>query len=435
MAEQTEESMPSSVRQQISDLYNSPEYISLSAYYDRKTIFDILGMARREDVHSNFLAWLLNPQENHGLKSFALKKFLQLLVKAKDKYQCNASVPFEEALQNHLLLEDWSIKSASVEREVAVSSGDKEKDSRLDKKDSRLDILLTIVFDDDSNHEYPVIIENKVKSDEHGDQTNRYHKWADNKYADKEKYAKPLFVFLTPKKDFSLVDETTRCATCQNDDFILINYQDIIDNLLEPCLAKGMDGKAELFVKDYLRCLSFSNINDNEGELIMGTSTEERELLRQFWDKNRSLLLATIDVLQTDEEIPAEDRESMAQASKNLKKSAKDLTKYNFLGTKYPKSRLVLAVLKAYVNDHKEVTFAELKKEFPNELQGSCGVIQDYSKVDKPNNYFTKDNEIITLADGTKVVVCCQWAAGVNFPKFMEHVNVNLASYKITEVQ
>jgi len=40
-------------------------------------IFAVLGRPRLEQAHSNFLAWLLNPQEAHGLGDQFLREFMQ----------------------------------------------------------------------------------------------------------------------------------------------------------------------------------------------------------------------------------------------------------------------------------------------------------------------------------------------------------------------
>lgn len=59
------------------DMRNSEEYLSLQQYYHKKTIFDVLGVARQENPHSSFLSWLLNPFESHGMGDFPLKRFLE----------------------------------------------------------------------------------------------------------------------------------------------------------------------------------------------------------------------------------------------------------------------------------------------------------------------------------------------------------------------
>ena len=49
----------------------------------QKSMFDILGVSRTESVHSDFLSWLLRPNETHGCGVYAVKKLLQSIAKAK----------------------------------------------------------------------------------------------------------------------------------------------------------------------------------------------------------------------------------------------------------------------------------------------------------------------------------------------------------------
>lgn len=97
----------------------------------------------------------------------------------------------------------------------------------------------------------------------------------------------------------------------------------------------------------------------------------------------------------------------------------KDFSKYLFKGKTYGKSRLVLAVVKQYAEDHHPATFEELEDAFPSSLQGSLGVvkrIEDVSDKYKGNGgvkrYFIKEDEIIRLSSGEQVIVCTQW--GIN---------------------
>lgn len=42
-------------------------------------IFDILKITRAEIRHSNFLGWILNPDEGHGLNEIVLVRFLRTI--------------------------------------------------------------------------------------------------------------------------------------------------------------------------------------------------------------------------------------------------------------------------------------------------------------------------------------------------------------------
>ena len=101
--------------------------------------------------------------------------------------------------------------------------------------------------------------------------------------------------------------------------------------------------------------------------------------------------------------------------------SNRDKTKYMFQGKVYAKNRLVLAVIKNYVQQFNP-TFDELAKLFDKSLQGSLGVIELYSNAikisDASKRFFLKDEDVIDLKDA-KVAVCTQWGI-FNIVKFIK---------------
>lgn len=95
------------------------------------------------------------------------------------------------------------------------------------------------------------------------------------------------------------------------------------------------------------------------------------------------------------------------------------------------KRRFVLELIKYYVANNPKVNFQELEKQFPAELHTkSLGVIKTLPSVieriasqpDLKKRYFLKEDEIIILSDGTKIVVNNQW--GTLFPKFLKKANL-----------
>lgn len=52
--------------------------------YDSPNCFKIIGNDHFENRHTNFLAWLLNPKDNHGLRSEPLR-FFSTSIRAKYK--------------------------------------------------------------------------------------------------------------------------------------------------------------------------------------------------------------------------------------------------------------------------------------------------------------------------------------------------------------
>ena len=99
----------------------------------------------------------------------------------------------------------------------------------------------------------------------------------------------------------------------------------------------------------------------------------------------------------------------------------RDKTKYMFEGKVYAKNRLVLAIVKKYVEQNNP-DFAKLNQVFDRSLQGSLGVVELYENADKVSDaakrYFMKPEDVLTI-HGQKVVVCTQWGI-FNIVKFIK---------------
>ena len=115
----------------------------------------------------------------------------------------------------------------------------------------------------------------------------------------------------------------------------------------------------------------------------------------------------------------------------------KDFSKYAFEGNIYGKSRLVLAVVRKYVEEHRPATFDELEDAFPSSIQGSLGVVRriedvsdKYKGVGGVKRYFVED--VICLASGEQVIVCTQFGV-TNTEKFVDYA-VNELGYSIEKV-
>jgi len=115
---------------------------------------------------------------------------------------------------------------------------------------------------------------------------------------------------------------------------------------------------------------------------------------------------------------------------------ARDYTKYVFEGETLRKNRLVLEVVKRFVQSNPAITFSQLKAKFPNDLQGNLGV---FTTADKANEIYTetgfkrhflKPSELVELKDST-IAVCTQWGVG-NIEKLITHATTEL-NYCITK--
>lgn len=114
--------------------------------------------------------------------------------------------------------------------------------------------------------------------------------------------------------------------------------------------------------------------------------------------------------------------------AKELTSNDRDYSKYFFKGQTFGKNRLVLEVLKDYVENNPSTTYSQLKTIFPDSLQGRetfTTEIEAKQKRDRRN--FIKPNEVIPLIY-TTIAVSTQWSLG-NITRFIDHckqMNINI---------
>lgn len=141
---------------------DNPQLDKLESLIAEFNIFEALGAVRQELRHSDFLAFLLNPSEKHGLGDLFLKRFLMRVLSVADDPPVTPIT---------ITLSDLSL--AVVERES-----------------QHIDILVH-----DAASGLVCVIENKVFSGEHDDQLERYLRSARQRFPD----ARAIIpVFLSP---------------------------------------------------------------------------------------------------------------------------------------------------------------------------------------------------------------------------------------------
>ena len=92
------------IKDSIVKMSNSEEYLALKKYYAEESFFKTLGISRDENVHSDFIAWLLRPTSNHELNYYPLQKFLQML-SIVYKNANNSKAQFTDEYSTNFLLE------------------------------------------------------------------------------------------------------------------------------------------------------------------------------------------------------------------------------------------------------------------------------------------------------------------------------------------
>ena len=100
-------------------------------------------------------------------------------------------------------------------------------------------------------------------------------------------------------------------------------------------------------------------------------------------------------------------------------------TKYLFNDKILGKGRLVFEVVKRFTEENQHLTFEEIQKKFPANLQGSTGVVNTLDFVNqkyqgsKKKRHFIDNNDTLISGDGIKFLVSTEWGIG-NINKFVE---------------
>lgn len=215
---------------------DNAELESLEARLGQFNIFDAIGVARQELRHSDFLAFLLDPRQSHGLGDVLLKRLLQkALVAARQ-----ATAPI-----GPIDLDVWSLDRVVVQREWR-----------------NIDLLLT-----DESHQLAVIIENKIGSAEHSDQLGRYLRIVQETYPG----WRVLPLYLTPDGDVP-----------SDENYVAVDYGlvcETVDAVTESRRVV-LDPAAHSLMVHYARMLRREVVSDSE----------IAELCRRIYQKHKRAL-------------------------------------------------------------------------------------------------------------------------------------------------
>src|SRR5690606_22739674 len=200
-------------------------------------IFSSLGIINQEIRHSNFLAWLLDPNETHNLSDYFTTSFLKLATSNDSNVNPDLSIIDIDIIDfsNVQVLREWN----------------------------KIDVLLV-----DEEQKIVVVIENKVDSKEHSNQLFKYKKIVESNYPDFKK----IFIYLTvhgeePEKD---------------KEYISISHKEVsmlIETLLDRKESQLSDEIA-LFINHY---------NEMVKRYIM-EEAEIQELCEQLYKKHKKAL-------------------------------------------------------------------------------------------------------------------------------------------------
>ena len=394
--------------QDIKDLiieFNLDESINdLKRYYSTPTTWEIINQSRKETRHTQFLAWFFgNKDFNADPNAGPIKKLIVLLLKWANK-QVNAA--FDKELANSIYSQSLSILSYDVSAESPIFIEP--------YKEGYIDILVKCVAKVNNKvKNINIAIENKIGAPETIKpfnktklyQTEAYHQYITKTYNNNDDIN--LFVFLKPTdRDLEYIKQ----AECKCDKYIQINYQEILDNIIQPVSdQKDISVENMYRLKDYIKTLGKPAETDddtNKNIIIMAMEQKERELLTTFFKNNEDLIRAAINALG-DEELS----KSMAK----LERKSRSKNTYNINGKGCYSMYEVLEKFVEFRLADTSVSVQDIDKEIAKFIHSERVNVSDTQKRviqenKKPHGTFT--------FNGRKIRYTKQWSDGGSNPTF-----------------
>lgn len=195
-----------------------PDLAILESNLAQFNIFRVLRAGRNELRHSNMLAWLFDPSENHGLDDSFLRRYLMRVLR-----RARGTSP-PSGWVSPVAVDVLDIERVEVHREF-----------------DNIDVLFEIHRK--RGAPWVVCIENKVDSKQGEDQLDRYRRRVDTRFEDAERR---LYIFLTRNEEVPDVNE-----------YMESSYADVYA-VLEACLRDREDvigAEPSILIRNYLELL------------------------------------------------------------------------------------------------------------------------------------------------------------------------------------
>jgi len=235
-------------------LIDNPDLERLEILLGEFNLFEALGVVRQELRHSDFLGFLLDPRQNHGLADSFLTLFLRKAIQASDL----TGLPFT-ALDVTL----WDLADTEVRREW-----------------KNIDLLIL-----NRSLKLVIIVENKIGSTEHSDQLRRYLDTVRQEFAG----WRTAGIYLTPEGEPPSEETFLPCS------YGLV--KEAIETLLESRSAV-MGPEVRTAVSHYSQLLQRHVVSDSEiAELCQRIYRQHQQALDLIYEHKPDRAALAYDVL------------------------------------------------------------------------------------------------------------------------------------------
>lgn len=229
------------IESQLKELILDEDFTSLQNLASEEVnLMEILGVAHRELQHSNFLAWLFNPNESHNLGDYAVKEFIKLYFRENQFADLGLQTKLSVFDFVHLDFDDLEIR----------------------REYKNIDLILL-----SRKNEFCIVIENKIRSGEGKGQLKKYRDLIEKEYPD---YRHKIYIFL------SLLEQNI--TEEEQDFYIQQDYSQIVKLIEQIIRQKGLKDRSRFVFEQYLQTLK-SMLNQNE---------EIEEIAQKLYKKYKS---------------------------------------------------------------------------------------------------------------------------------------------------
>lgn len=224
------------VRGKYKELLNDINFDKMELLLKAPNIFQVLRISRAEIRHSNFLAWLLDPNGTHGLGKLFLVKSLRDIATSEQAKEIDV-----------LEIEDLNFNFVEIRREW-----------------KNIDLLLIV-------DNLVICIENKIDSQDHSEQLARYREIINESFKSHSK----VFVYLTPTGEEPKTE-------IERNFYAKYSYEEIIEQAerLLQIHGNSLNQSVYHYISDYITILKRELMkNDELNELADKIYKSHRELL------------------------------------------------------------------------------------------------------------------------------------------------------------
>ena len=391
----------------------------LKLYYSKTSSWEVANIARKEIRHTLFLNWFFNNKE---FNDYACMKLIALLHIYAAQQETSH---FSEELAESFLIRSLEILSCSSSAEVLFCDNN--------YGEGYLDLLITcnVKLNRDEEKKLNILIENKIDSPEtkkkKGNkilyQTDAYYKHINKKYPNDIN----LFVFLKPITDYDLNNLTK--PECKNEYYIQINYQQLLDCVIQPVLEKiNPISNAYFLIEDYIRALGKPTETENQNDItIMAIQKKEKELLKKFFEQNEDLIRAAIDNIG--------DKELSAAMNKTPKAETRLYRIKNKGKATYTNVQVIEEYVKHELKQQKNI--ATINQEMNSFIYKSSS--KRINVCDASDSVFREDLHHYQFEyEGNLYKVTKEWSDkknSDNFWKLREGISAKYTDFQIEQVQ